>query len=488
METAQKPKQPGVFNRSLNLFDSTAIVAGSMIGSGIFLVSADMARNLGSPGWLLVAWAITGILTIIAALSYGELAVMMPHAGGQYVYLREAYNPLAGFLFGWTLFLVIQTGSIAAVAVAFSKFLGILVPWFSEDNVWLKIGSLKLHTVHITSILVIVFLSWMNTRGIRIGKYVQNTFSYTKIGTLLLFFIVGIFIARNLDAIKLNTDIFWQGQRIVDNQPVPISGMSLIIALGIAMVGSLFAADAWNNVTFTSEEIKNPKRNVPLSMVLGVLIVTVLYMLVNYIYIQVLPVRGTPDATTVMGQGMQFASNDRIGTAAMYGTFGEYAAIIMAVLIMISTFGCLNGMILSGARVYYAMAKDGLFFKNVGVLNSRGVPAISLMMQCIWACLLCLSGTYSNLLDYVIFSVLIFYVMSVIGVFILRVKRPDADRPYKAFGYPVIPAIYILAATFIMIILLIYKPSYTWPGLIIVLLGIPVYIVWRRTNKSGTSN
>jgi len=487
MEKSSQPSQPGTFKRSLNLFDSTALVVGGMIGSGIFLVSADMARNLGSPGWLLVAWAITGVLTVIAALSYGELAVMMPHAGGQYVYLREAYNPLTGFLFGWTLFLVIQTGSIAAVAVAFSKFLGVIFPWFSDDNVLLLIGSFKLTTIHFMSIVIILFLSWMNTRGISIGKYVQNTFSYTKIGALLLFFIVGIFIARNTEAIKLNTEIFWQGQQIVDNKPVPISGLSLIIALGIAMVGSLFAADAWNNITFTSEEVKNPKRNIPLSMVLGVIVVMSLYMLVNYIYIQVLPVRGTPDTTTIMEQGMQFASNDRIGTAAMYGTFGEYAAIIMAVLIMISTFGCVNGMILSGARVYYAMAKDNLFFKNVGVLNTKGVPAVSLMLQCVWACLLCLSGTYSDLLDYVIFTMLIFYVMSVIGVFILRVKRPDVDRPYKAWGYPVIPAIYIIAGTFIMLVLLIFKPNYTWPGLIIVILGIPVYYLWKRKNNMLTT-
>ncbi|MEN6500964.1 MAG: amino acid permease, partial [Tenuifilaceae bacterium] len=301
---------------------------------------------------------------------------------------------------------------------------------------------------------------------------------------LLLFFIVGFFIARNDEAVRLNREIFWQGQQLVDGKPVPLSGISLIIALGIAMVGSLFAADAWNNVTFASEEIKDPKRTIPLSMVLGVVIVIVLYMLVNYIYIKVLPVRGSPDATTVMGQGMQYASNDRVGTAAMYGTFGESAAIIMAILIMISTFGCVNGMILSGARVYYAMAKDGLFFKQVGILNSMGVPGVSLALQCAWACILCLSGTYSNLLDYVIFSVLIFYVLSVVGVFILRVKKPDVARPYKTWGYPVTPAVYILACTFIMVILLIYKPAYTWPGLIIVILGIPVYYLWKRPKFS----
>lgn len=477
-----KPKLPPTFQRRLNLFDSTAIVVGSMIGSGIFLVSADMARNLGSPGWLLAAWAITGVLTVIAALCYGELAVMMPHAGGQYVYLREAYNPLAGFLFGWTLFLVIQTGSIAAVSVAFSKFLGVIFPWFSDSNVWLQVGSLKITTIHLMSIFIILLLTWVNTRGINIGKYVQDTFSYTKIAALLLFFIVGFFIARNDEAVRLNKEIFWQGQQLVDGKPVPLSGLSLIIAISIAMVGSLFAADAWNNVTFASEEIKNPKRTIPLSMVIGVAVVIVLYMLVNYIYVKVLPVRGSPDATTVMGQGMQYASNDRVGTAAMYGTFGESAAIIMAILIMISTFGCVNGMILSGARVYYAMAKDGLFFKQVGVLNSKGVPGVSLMLQCFWACILCLSGTYSNLLDYVIFSVLIFYVLSVVGVFILRRKKPDEDRPYKTWGYPITPAVYIIACTFIMIILLIYKPAYTWPGLIIVILGIPVYYLWKKSN------
>jgi APA family basic amino acid/polyamine antiporter len=468
------------FKKSLRLFDSTSLVMGSMIGSGIFIVSADIARTLGSPGWLIVTWGITGFLTVIAALSYGELAAMMPHAGGQYVYLREAYNPLAGFLYGWTLFTVIQTGTIAAVAMAFGKFLGVLVPWFSEKSIWLEWGFLKFSTVHIAAIGSILLLTWINAQGIKAGKLVQNIFTFSKVGILLAFIVAGLFFAKDTGAIEINSKIFWQAARMENGRLISLTGFALIAGIGTSMVGSLFSSDAWNNITFAAGEVVNPRKNIPLSLLMGTGIVIFLYLLTNLVYIQVLPLRGTPDGVTVFERGMQFASDDRIGTASMYGLFGEYAAIIMAFLIVISTFGCNNGLVFSGARVYYAMANDGLFFQKAGKLNSKSVPAFGLVSQCLWACLLCLSGTYGNLLDYVIFAVLIFYVMTILGIFVLRIKQPNAERPYKAFGYPVIPALYVLSALFIMVVLLVYKPMYTWPGLIIVLLGIPIYFIGKR--------
>jgi APA family basic amino acid/polyamine antiporter len=457
-----------------------------MIGSGIFIVSSDMARTLGSPGWLMVAWIITGFLTVIAAMSYGELSAMMPDAGGQYVYLREAYNPLAGFLYGWTLFTVIQTGTIAAVAMAFSKFLGVLFPWFSETNIWFEAGFLKFNTVHIAAIGSILLLSWINAQGIKTGKIVQNLFTYSKVGILLAFIIAGFFFVKNNDAVVINAKIFWQAARIEDGQIVYLTGFALVAAIGTSMVGSLFSADAWNNITFAAGEVVNPGKTVQLSLLIGTGTVIILYLLTNLVYIRLLPLRGSVDGSTVIERGMQFATNDRLGTASMYGLFGEYAEIIMAGFIVIATFGCNNGIILSGARVYYAMANDGLFFKKAGVLNSKSVPAFGLISQAIWASLLCLSGTYGNLLDYVIFAVLIFYVMTILGIFILRIKKPDAERSYKALGYPVIPALYIISALFIMIILLVYKPMYTWPGLIIVLLGIPVYFLRKGRQKTSS--
>jgi basic amino acid/polyamine antiporter, APA family len=474
------------FKKSLNLFDSTAIVMGSMIGSGIFIVSADMSRVLGAPGWLIVAWAITGVLTLFAALSYGELAAMMPKAGGQYVYLRESYNSLTGFLYGWTLFLVIQTGTIAAVGMAFAKFSGVIFPGISESRTLLDIGFLKISTVHIVAIAMIFFLSWSNSRGIRTGKYIQNSFTYLKALILLIFIIGGFWLASNLKAIELNKSFFWDAvSTSKDGAIISLSGFALIAALGISQVGSLFTSDAWNNITFTAGEVVNPKKNIPLSLFIGTLAVTIIYILINFVYLQALPLRGDPHATSVFERGIQFATNDRLGTATIYSLFGESAAVLMAIFIIISTFGCNNGIILSGARVYYAMAKDNLFFKQVGILNKNGVPAKGLYVQAIWASLLCLSGTYGQLLDYVVFAVLIFYALTIGGLFILRIRKPDAERPYKAFGYPVVPAIYILLAVFIMIILLIYKPDYTWPGLIIVLTGIPVFYIWKRfTHKT----
>jgi APA family basic amino acid/polyamine antiporter len=478
------------FKKSLNLFDSTAIVAGSMIGSGIFIVSADIARQVGSPGWLMVVWIITGVLTTFAALSYGELAAMFPKAGGQYVYLKEAYNPLIGFLFGWTMFMVIQTGTIAAVAMAFAKFSGVIFTGISDSVVWYtidfeKLGLLhflpvfKFGPVHLVAIGSIVFLTWINTRGIKTGKHVQNTFTSGKVILLILFIIIGLGFATNSNAFQLNKQIFWEPFQVKDGVNIPLGGFALITAIGMAMVGSLFSSDAWNNITFTAGEVINPRKNIPLSLFLGTFIVTILYLLANVVYLTVLPLRGDPAGLTVAERGMQFALNDRLATAAISDVFGNYAMIIMAVFIMISTFGCNNGLILSGARVYYAMAQDGIFFKKSGELNTKGVPSWGLIIQCIWAGVLCLSGTYGQLLDYVIFAVLIFYILTIVGIFILRIKKPGLERPYKAFGYPIIPAVYVLIATLVTVILLFYK-DYAWGGLIIVIIGIPVYFLWSK--------
>ena len=470
-----------LLKKRVNLFDGVSIVAGAMIGSGIFIVSADIARSVGSPGWLMVVWLITGVITVIGASSYGELASMMPHVGGQYVYLKEAYHPLIGFLFGWTTFLVIQCGSIAAVAVAFAKFSGVLFPWIADKNILLQLGPVKISSTMTVAIVMIIFLTWLNTRGIVTGKTVVNIFSSTKVLALFGFILIGIFAVKGINSFQINREVFWDAARIGENgQLIPISGFVLVAAIGTALVGSLFSADAWYNVTYISGEVINPKRNVPLSLIFGTMIVSVIYMFTNFVYIRILPLSGSPDGTDVLARGIQFATDDRVATSAMSVVFGDYAAIIMAVFIMISTFGCNHGLILAGPRVYYAMARDGLFFRKVGEINKKGVPGFAIAIQGVWAVLLCLSGTYGNLLDYVIFAVLIFFTLTIIAIFILRVKKPDIPRPYKAFGYPVIPAIYILATTFIMIILLIYKPDYTFPGLIIVIIGIPVYYLWKK--------
>jgi basic amino acid/polyamine antiporter, APA family len=474
-------KSHSSFKKSLNLVDSTAIVVGSMIGSGIFIVSADMSRTVGSPGWLLVAWLITGFMTVIGALSYGELASMMPKAGGQYVYLREAYNPLVGFLYGWTLFMVIQTGTIAAVAMAFAKFAGVLIPWVGENHVLLKAGHVSISTVHIVAVGSIILLTWINTRGIKAGKAVQNAFTFTKVMILLLFLVAGFFFAGSL-GYHVSSDYFWRPASLdkVTGEITPLSGIMVVAALGMAMVGSLFTCDAWNNIAFASGEVINPKRTVPMAMFWGTVVAFTLFFLSNIVYIKVLPLRGIPFGNTVVERGIAFASRDTLGTVTISSIFGDYAAFIMAALVVISTFGCNNGLILSGARVYYAMSKDNLFFKGVGKLNKSDVPGNGLIIQCVWASLLCLSGSYSQLLDYVVFAVLIFYVMTILGIFILRKKRPEEEREFKAFGYPVAQVIYILLALAIMIILLAFKPKFTWPGLIIVVIGIPVYYMWKK--------
>ena len=465
------------FKKSLGFIDSTALVAGSMIGSGIFIVSADIARNVGSPGWMILVWVITGLMTIFAALSYGELASMMPHAGGQYVYIREAFNPLAGFLYGWTFFTVIQTGTIAAVAMAFAKFAGVLVPWFSESNVLLNLGFVKISTVHLLAITMILALTANNLMGISNGKWVQNIFTFLKVALLVGFIVLGLFFARNAEAVALNNSYFWKPVALDGSV---LSGWALIAAVGVAMVGSIFSSDAWNNITFAAGEVKNPRRNIPLSLVTGVTLVTVLYILANFVYLNALPLRGVADGAGVFERGIQHAVNDRLGSASMYGLFGSMAALLMAAFVVVSTFGCNNGLILSGARVYYAMAKDKLFFEQAGTLSKNAVPASGLKVQALWASLLCLSGTYSNLLDYVVFAVLIFYVLTIAGIFLLRRKRPDVERPYKTFGYPFVPILYIAAACLIMLILLIYKFEYSGAGLLIVLLGFPVYFIWQK--------
>jgi len=447
--------------KGLGLLDATTLVMGSMIGSGIFIVAADIARQVASPGLLIVTWVVTAVLTLIAALCYGELAAAMPQAGGQYVYLREAFGPLSGFLYGWTLFLVIQTGTIAAVAVAFAKFTGVFFPAISAQRYLVGAGRFGLTTQQALAMAVLILLTWVNTRGLRTGAVVQNTFTFAKTAALLGLVGLGLLLGRNPQALQRNFSHFWEGADW---------SFLTIRLVGVAMVGALFSADAWNNVTFTAGEIRNSRRNVPLALALGVAVVSAIYIACNFVYLNVLPL-----------EAIQKAPEDRVATAAAAVILGPVAVQVMAAAIMISTFGCLNGMILAGARVYYAMALDRLFFRPVAKLDPvRHTPVISLGVQCVWACLLTLTGTYSDLLDYVIFAVLLFYILTIAGVFVLRWKRPEMERPYRALGYPVLPAVYIAIAGLIEILLLLYKPNYTWPGLIIVLLGVPVYFLWRK--------
>ncbi len=451
--------------QGLGLLDATSLVMGSMIGSGIFIVSADIARQVNSPSLLIMTWAVTALLTLIAALSYGELAAAMPKAGGQYVYLREAFGPLSGFLYGWTLLLVIQTGTIAAVAVAFAKFAGVFFPWIAADRWILRAGPVGVNTQQLTAIAVLAGLTWINTRGVRAGALVQNIFTFAKTGALLGLIGLGAALGRNAEALSRNFANFWQGADW---------DFTSVRLVGVAMVGALFSSDAWNNVTFTAGEIRNPRRNVPLALALGVSVVSLLYLACNFVYLSVLPL-----------EAIQHAPEDRVATAAAGRILGPAAVTVMAAAIMISTFGCANGMILAGARVYYAMALDGLLFRRLADLNPRRrTPNVALAVQCVWACLLTISGTYSDLLDYVIFAVLLFYILTIAGVFVLRRSRPDMPRPYRALGYPVLPALYLVLAGLIEVLLLIYKPRYTWPGLLIVLAGVPFYFWWRRRQSA----
>jgi len=490
------------------------MVAGSMIGSGIFIVSADIARQTGSAGSLLLTWIVTGFLTLAAALSYGELAAMMPKAGGQYVYLRESYSPLWGFLYGWTLLLVIQTGTIAAVAVAFARFLGVLFPAVSPTawivppvNLSAKY-AVSLSTQQLVAILLIVFLTWMSTRGLRLGKWVQDTFTVAKTLSLAALILLCLFVGWNATAVSANFGDPFTPRGAVPIRPdlgfVPETTaaggfLGLLVALAVAQVGSLFSSDAWNNITFTAGEVKDPRRAIPVSLAAGTGLVLALYVLANLGYLVTLPLTA-----------IQQAPDDRVGTAALSGIFGAPGAGIMAAAIVVSTFGCNNGLVLAGARVYYAMAKDGLFFRATGRLNRQGVPAAGLAIQGAWAALLVLPRTrlkdgaglplrdpsggerygnlYGDLLDYVVFAVLIFYVLTIAGLFVLRKKKPDAPRPYRAFGYPFVPALYIFLATSIMVVLILYRTQTTWPGLLLVLTGIPVFLLWRRGSASRASN
>jgi APA family basic amino acid/polyamine antiporter len=482
------------FIRGLGLLDSTMIVAGSMIGSGIFIVSSIIAQQVGSPGWLLVVWVVTGLLTLMAALSYGELAAMMPKAGGQYVYLREALSPFWGFLYGWTLFLVIQTGTIAAVAVGFARYFGILVPWSSESNYIIapvRVGSyaFSLSTAQLVGVLLIALLTWMNTQGLKLGKLVQNVFTVAKTGALLALIVLGVIVGAGSAAARANFSDLWTVRgTLADVGPGHLTAaiaFGLFVGICVAQTQSLFSADAWNNITFTAGEVKNPKRNIPLSLAFGTFLVIGLYLLANVAYLM-----------TLQFETIQTIPSNRVASATADVIFPGAGATIMAIAIMVSTFGCNNGLILAGARAYWAMSRDGLFFKSAGELNKHRVPAWGLVIQGIWAALLVLPRTvtvdeksgavtygnlYGNLLDYVISAALIFYILTIAGLFVLRVKRPDAERPYKAFGYPVIPALYILGASVILVVLFIYQTATTWPGLVIIATGVPVYFLWRRS-------
>ncbi len=487
--------------KALGLTSATMLVMGSMIGSGIFLVSAEIAREVSSPALLIGAWLITGFMTIVAALSYGELAAMMPRAGGQYVYLREALGPLWGFLYGWTLFLVIQTGTIAAVGVAFGKFLGVFFPAISSTNwilhFWkvppLRLGPMVLgnmevglNTQNLMSILLVIVLSVINIFGLKTGALIQNVFTFAKVAALLGLVGLGLCLGRNAPALAANfAGNFWHNAGLGVQHAVqvgvggPMVWVGTLTILAVAQVGSLFSSDSWNNVTFTAGEVKRPSRTLPLSLVLGTGVVIALYVACNLVYLNVLPLAGSPHGATILDRGIQYATEDRVATAVLTQMFGAIGGSLMAVAIMLSSFGCNNGLILAGARVYYAMAKDGLFFRSVAKLHpTYKTPAVSLMVQMVWTCMLCVSGSYGQLLDYIIFAVLVFYILTIVGLFVLRRTRPEAERPYRALGYPVLPAIYIVMAFFIDVVLLRYKPQYTWPGLIIVLLGVPVYYMW----------
>lgn len=486
--TSTTPDATEHFNRSLSLLDATLIVSGSMIGSGIFIVTSGMARNLGSSGWLMLLWVLTGILTVAAALSYGELAGMMPKAGGQYVYIRRAYNPLLGFVYGWTVFTVIQTGTIAAVAVAFTKFTAVFFPVLNPEITWFSIGPVDLSYGKLFAIGSIVLLTWLNSRGVQSGKLVQNVFTSAKLVALFGLILLGIGFGFSSGTLSANFQNVWSASQTTRDavtnavSVVPLTGMALALAFGGSMIGALFSADAWNNVTFIAGEIKNPRRNIPLSLFFGTLLVTSIYLLANIAYLSVLPLTGSPDATDVLGRGMQFADFDRIGTAAASVFFGDEAVTIMAVLIMISTFGCNNGLILAGARLYYAMASDGLFLKTASHLNKNSVPGAALWLQCAWASALCLSGTYGDLLDYCTFASLVFYIVTIAGLFRLRRTEPNTERPYRAFGYPFVPGFYIVATTAICLLLLINEQTRfnTGMGLLIAALGVPVYFWTKR--------
>ena len=497
--TDATPQSGGGFVKAMSLTDATMLVAGSMVGSGIFIVSASMARGLPSPMWLMLAWLLSSAMTIFGALAYGELAAMYPNAGGQYVFLRESMGPLMGFLYGWTFFIVIQTGTIAAVAVAFGRFLGVLFPavspdfftWFPRADVCVALLgctdpanaiTLGLNPQRLIGLLSVALLTWVNLRGVREGKFVQTTLTTLKTLALALLIILGLTVGRNATAIAAN---FSAGHFSGDWT----LSYTLIVAFGAAMVGSLFSSDAWIGVTFAAAEVKNPSRNLPLALVMGTGLVCLLYILANFAYLSVLPFGGVAEGATVVARGIQHATQDRVATAVVETIFGVSAATIMAVAILISTFGCNNGLILSGARVLYAMAGDGLFFRKAGTLNRNNVPAFALIVQSVWTALLCLTGTYNQLLNYVIFAALLFYVFTTVGLFMLRANRPDLPRPYRAVGYPALPALYILLCIGVMVLLLLSPTTRTESisGIVLVMIGIPVFYLWRRAERPAAT-
>ena len=474
-------EQTASFKPTLGLLDSTMIVAGSMIGSGIFIVSADITRNVGSAGWLIAVWVITGFMTLTAALSYGELSAMFPKAGGQYVYLKEAFNPLAGFLYGWSFFTVIQTATIAAVGVAFSKFAGYFIPALEikDANILFQTGDFKIYTAQLVSIALIIFLTYINTKGVKGGKTIQTSFTVVKLLSLFGLIGFGFLLAAKGSIWHANwTDAWQMTTRNTDGAIIGgVTGSAILGAIAASMVGSIFSSDAWNNVTFIAGEVKNPKRNIGLALFLGTLIVTIIYVSANLMYISVLPLNE-----------IATAPQDRVAVAASKAIFGDMGTYVIAVMIMISTFGCNNGLILAGARVYNAMAIDKLFFKKAALLNKYAVPEFALWAQCIMAAVLCLSGKYGDLLDMISFVVVLFYAITIIGIFRLRKTRPDMERPYKAFGYPIIPAIYILLASLVALNMLIYQTQFSLYGLIIILTGVPVYYIFRKKENSIRSN
>jgi APA family basic amino acid/polyamine antiporter len=476
------------FKKELGLFDSSMLVAGSMIGSGIFIVTAEMSRQVGSPGWILLIWLITGVITLMAALGYGELAGMFPKAGGQYVYLTEAYGRGTGFVFGLITFFVVQTGVIAAVAIAFAKFSGVLVPWISPDNILLDLHYIKFSSQQLIGVSLIWLLSGNNLLGIKNAKIVQGIFTVAKIGSLLFLIIAGIYVGYNSEAFAHNWSLFWETGTTTKTATgifkESLQGGQLAIVIGIAMVGSLFSCDAWNNITYTAGEVKNPQRNIPYSLMIGTGIVVILYFMANLAYFMLLPVDGSADGATILSRGIMWAENERVGVAAAGVIFGSSAIVMMAVMIMISTFGCNNGLIMAGARLYYAMAKDKLFFKQAGTLNSKSVPGKAIIMQAVWASVLCISGTYGKLLDYTTFASLLFYVVTIAGIIVLRKTQPNTERPYKTLFYPVLPILYILIAGLISLDLLIFKWETSRIAISIIGLGMLSYFVINKLKKN----
>lgn len=471
--------------RTLNLFDTIMLVSGSMIGSGIFIVTADMVRVLGSPLLVLGCWILSGVISLLAALSYGELAAMMPQAGGQFIYIRKAFGNLSAFVYGWTVFAVIQTGVIAAVAVAFAKYVGVFVPYFSGDNYIISLDAFKLSAAQLLAVFSIIVLTVLNSRGIDQGKIIQRVFTSTKLLALAGLIVVGLVYGFKNNYWHLNSQLPFKS---LTAAPESSTGLTTILAaIGVALIGSLFSSDAWNNVTFIAGEIKEPKRNIPLGLLIGVLLVTVLYILANVAYFMLLPAWGDPAANDVVGRGIAFAQNDRVGSAALYPVFGEVSASIMALLIIVSTFGCNNGLILQGARLFQSMAEQGMFFKPLKKLNAAQVPARAMWLQAGWASVLCLSGSYGELLDYCTFASLVFYIVTIVGLFVLRKKLPDAPRPYKTLGYPLVPALYIILASAICIDLLVVKTHNTLLGVLIMLIGIPVYYFFHPNHEKQIS-